>query len=72
MADRSPTSRSDYVEIERAEYAYLNEKAERLEEIERVFNEGWLPEIPGERAGLRLRAIYGLRALIEPPKEPSS
>lgn len=69
---KPPPQHSDYVEIERAEYAYLNEKAERLEEIERVFNAGWLPEIPGQRAEMRLRQLYELRALIEPAKEPSS
>jgi hypothetical protein len=41
-------------------------EVQRLREIERVFNEGWLPPIPGEPGGLRGRSVQELRALIEP------
>lgn len=36
----------------------------RLREIERVFNEGWLPEIPGETPSIKTRSLRQLRALI--------
>lgn len=42
-----------------------NEKLrERLAEITRVFNEGYLPPVPGDRETLRLRALNQLRHLI--------
>lgn len=44
----------------------------RLHEIERVFNEGWLPPIPGERGALKLSAVKQLRALIRSAEERSA
>lgn len=50
--------------------AELERENERLAEIERIFNEGWLPAIPGEGASLKLRSLHELRDLIPPVSPP--
>lgn len=50
--------------------AALERENERLAEIERIFNEGWLPAIPGEGASLKLRSLHELRDLIPPVSPP--